>query len=137
MKTIFALAFAAAGLCAQTANLSGVIRDSSKALVPAAAVLLRNEETGGTRTVAANDQGAYSITLLPAGRYSLTAQAPGFRASTQTGLALDAGDARVDVTLEPASVQESVTVKAGATVLGTDSAGAGTVITRDLIENMP
>jgi len=122
---------------AQTANLSGIVRDSSQAVIPAASIALVNEDTGASRSAAASSEGAYSITFLPPGRYRLTIEAPGFQPSTQTGLRLDAGDARVDVTLQPGPVGASVTVSADSAVLGTDSAGVGTLVPRSLIDNMP
>ena len=64
-------------------------------------------------------------------------RAAGFQESTQTGIRLDAGDARIDVTLQPGSVGTSITVSADSAVLGTDSAGVGTLIPRSLIDNMP
>ena len=128
---------AAASAFAQTANLSGIIRDTSQAVVPSASVSLVSEETGASRSATASTEGAWSLTFLPAGRYRLTAQAAGFQASTQTGIRLDAGDARIDVTLQPGSIGTAITVSADSAVLGTDSAGVGTLIPRSLIDNMP
>ncbi len=121
----------------QTANLSGVVRDPSQALIPAASITLVSEETAASRSATASSEGSWSLTFLPPGRYRLTVAAPGFQPSTQTGLRLDAGDSRVDVTLQPGSVRTALTVSAESAVLGTDAAGVGTLLPRSLIDNMP
>ena len=137
MKLAAVLLSAAAFAFAQTANLSGIVRDTSQAVIPAASIWLVSEETGASRSATASSEGSWSLTFLPPGRYRLTVEAPGFQPSTQTGLRLDAGDARVDVTLQPGSVGAAVTVSADSAVLSTDSAGVGTLIPRSLIDNVP
>ena len=131
--------FLAAALAAfaQTANLSGVVRDTAQGVIPTATIELVNEETSAVRSAEVSPLGAYSMVFLPPGRYRLTVRAGGFQASTQTGIRLDAGDARIDVTLLPGSPGQSITVSADAAVLGTDAAGVGTLIPRGLIDNMP
>jgi hypothetical protein len=128
---------AASAAFAQTANLSGIVRDSSRAVIPSAAVSLVNEETGATRHVSTTSEGGYLFPFLSVGRYRLNIQAAGFQAFTETGMRLDAGEQRIDATLQPASLGQSVTVNADSAVLGTDAAGVGTLIPRALIENMP
>jgi len=137
MKLAVMLLSAAAAAFAQTANVSGIVRDTSQAVIPAASITLLSEENGASRSATASAEGAWSVAFLPPGRYTLTVDAHGFQRSTRTGLRLDAGDARVDVTLQPGPVGASVTVSADSAVLGTDSAGVGTLIPRSLIDNMP
>ncbi len=137
MKLAILFLGAAAAAFSQTATLSGIVRDASQAVVPAASIALVNEETGASRYVKASPEGSWSLTFLPPGRYRLTVEASGFQVSTQTGLRLDAGDARVDVTLQPGSIGSAITVSADSAVLGTDAAGVGTLIPRSLIEDMP
>ena len=62
-----------------TATLFGVVRDDSGAVVPEAKITARNTATSFTRTGLSNETGAYLITNLPVGPYSLAVEKEGFR----------------------------------------------------------
>ena len=70
------------------ALISGVVRDSSGAVVPGATVAMRNVETNLTSTVKSANDGAYSIPQLPLGTYELAVEAPGFKKYTRSGITL-------------------------------------------------
>jgi hypothetical protein len=127
----------AAGLCAQTATLSGVVRDTSQSAMAGAVVELHNEDTGADRSVTTAIDGVYSLTLLPPAHYTLSVRANGFQTASRTGLRLDSGTVRLDFVLQPGTVGQSVTVSAESNVLGTDASGVSTVIDRQLIQNVP
>ena len=137
MRRVLILLAAASALPGQTANLSGVVRDFSQAVVPAARVRVLNEQTFAERTTLTTSEGAYSFTFLAPGRYTISAGSGGFMTMEETGVRLDAGDARLDFLLPIAAVEQSATVSADASVLRTDAAGLSTVIDRDLIQNLP
>ena len=77
------------GLC-QTAiaqfsgNVSGVITDPSGAVVPGAAVTLRNVNTGEMRSAVSSTSGLYQFVSLAPGRYELTTTMSGFSTSRVT-----------------------------------------------------
>ena len=59
--------------------------------------------------------GSYRTATLPAGRYTLTTELSGFTTVTVRDLDLNVATTReYDITLRPASVQESITVTADA-----------------------
>src|SRR5262245_22519382 len=62
-----------------TSSLSGTITDSSGALVPGAAVVVENKETGTRYSAAAGANGAFTVPSLPAGTYSVTVTQTGFK----------------------------------------------------------
>ncbi len=127
------------GLFGQSAaQISGIIRDSSQALVPGATINVSAEETGVRRTVASTADGVYVIALLPPGKYRIEVLAPGFQSSRQTGITLAIGqEARIDFTLQPGALEQSVTVSAESSLLKTDQSGVSTVINRDFIDKLP
>ena len=55
-----------------TAAISGVVRDSTGAVVPETAVTVRQIETGLTRTAETGVNGGYTVPALPVGPYELT-----------------------------------------------------------------
>jgi len=122
----------------QTAELSGIVRDPSQALVAKAAVTLRNEDNAIERTTTSNEEGYYTFPFVPPGTYALAAQARGFRPTQTNGLKLEVGQTgRLDIVLALASVGESVNVLAGVTLVQSESAAVSTVIDRQLIDTLP
>jgi len=137
LKLISALLIAGP-LLAQTAELSGTVRDASSALVPGARISAIHDSTNAQRTSTASAEGAYVLTALPPGLYVIEVQAPGFQTARETGVKLDVGQvARLDFTLKPGDVQQSITVSAESALVKTDSATVSTVINRQFIENLP
>ena len=122
----------------QQAGLSGVIRDVSQAAIPKATISVVHEETNIRRSTSSNDRGAYSFPLLSPGRYTIDVSAAGFQTIRETDFTLDVSQAaRLDFTLQPGIVQESVTVNAESTLVKSDSATVSTVIDREFIEELP
>jgi len=62
-----------------TASISGFVRDPSRATVPGATVVIRNEATGLERRTTTNESGYYTVSSLPPGFYTVSAESPGFK----------------------------------------------------------
>ena len=93
-----------------SASVSGRVEDSNGAALPGAIVSATNVETGQSQTSAADEEGRYRFSYLSVGPYRLTAEKPGFAASTRQ-LTLTVGQALdVPITLAVAGVAESVGV---------------------------
>ena len=61
---------------AQTSGtIAGNVLDPSGAAVPGETVTATNTGTGYVRTVASNESGAYLLTLMPVGTYTVSADA--------------------------------------------------------------
>src|SRR6185436_12145672 len=94
-----------------TANIYGLVKDSSGAVVPGITVTLQNELTGTEQKVTTNEGGEFSATFLPIGRYTLTVSAQGFKTFVQKGLELTAGQQiRYPFSLNVAATTEKVEV---------------------------
>ena len=78
-------------LRAQTATgeITGTVTDTSGAVVPQVKVTVTNQQTNSTRETMTNDAGAYTVTLLPVGVYTISAQKTGFRIAKQTDITLN------------------------------------------------
>src|SRR5215510_6169814 len=99
-----------------TAQMNGRVTDGSGAVLPGVTVTATQTDTGATRTVVTDDSGAYVLPNLPTGPYRLEAMLSGFRAYAQTGIVLQVGSNPLSpVTLQLGSVEETVSVEAGAT----------------------
>ena len=96
-----------------TGRISGVVTDSSGAIVPNAQVIVTNEANELKRTATTSADGFYVITNLPVGRYTVTVEQQGFKKVSRTGYDLGAdGRLTVDFKLETGSVSESVDIVA-------------------------
>lgn len=123
---------------AQTAQFSGIVQDSSGATLPKATITVLSKDKGFKRTTESNTNGYYVVPLLPPGHYMVTVQANGFQTVSWDGLTLDVEQAaRLDFTLKPGSIQETITVKGDVPLVQTDSASVGTVVDRQFVANMP
>ena len=66
------------------ADLQGMVKDSTGAVVPNATVTARNPGTNVSRTATTNDEGFYRIVNLPPGDYEITVEAANFKKSVLT-----------------------------------------------------
>ncbi|MCB1023383.1 MAG: carboxypeptidase regulatory-like domain-containing protein, partial [Acidobacteria bacterium] len=67
-----------------TARLTGVVRDTSDAVVPGATVTLTNESTGTSLNTISGNNGAFSFDLIQAGTYTVTVEKEGFKKVVST-----------------------------------------------------
>src|SRR6516164_8824898 len=141
MKTAylpFALILAAATALAQTATINGVVTDSSQAVISGATVTVTNIDTGLRRDTHTNETGNYTFNLLPVGRYKLAASMAGFTSETLPEIKLDVDQvARLDFSLKPGALTETVEVSASAALLDSETTSVGQVITNREIVEMP
>ena len=89
------------------ARLSGRVRDASGAGVEAARVAVTNSVTRATRSTTTAADGAYSISGLTPGAYSVAVSLVGYRRAVRTDVQIS-GDATVDFVLEVLALQEVV-----------------------------
>src|SRR5437764_10993680 len=110
-----AMAFLAPSLHAQIsqASLQGTVKDNTGAVVPGAAVSLKNKGTGENRSVSTGPSGEYLIPNLNPAEYSLTVGMIGFKTAVVSSLTLHTGEqSTVDTTLEVGATNQEVTVEA-------------------------
>src|SRR5712691_10001444 len=74
-----------------TAQISGIVKDQSGAVLPGVEINATQTATGAKRTVVSDETGSYTLTNLPIGPYMLEASLPGFRTYLQTGIILQVG----------------------------------------------
>ena len=61
------------------AGIQGTVTDPSGAVISGAKVAVTNQETGKTTEVTSSEVGFYSVTNIPPGPYTVSAEAPGFK----------------------------------------------------------
>ncbi len=123
-------------------SLSGVIKDPSGALVPAARLTLTNTTLKTAFRAISDAHGFYSFPTLAVGRYDLRIEADGFKTQEKQNLAVDAdADLRVDALLEVGRRSDAVTVTATDSAIETQPETAAThlgeVVSATEIEAVP
>jgi iron complex outermembrane receptor protein len=102
---------AAESAAAQTAAISGVVRDPQQAIVAGAEIVLINSHTTARTTLLTDEQGRYSFVTTAPDNYVLEVHAKGFQVSTSEPIALAPGESVMrDVVLALAGATELVTV---------------------------
>src|SRR5688500_6264831 len=89
---LFGLPAARAAAQSTLGTIRGAVHDMHDQAVAGAAVLVTDEDTGVPRAGETDDSGNYEIPNLRAGRYRVEINAPGFKASLQSGIVLRAGE---------------------------------------------
>ena len=121
-----------------TATISGIARDGSGAVLPAAKVTVRNVQTGATRVLTTDEGGRYRAPQLPLGSYEIEAELSGFKTEVRRGIDLTVGrEAVVDFVLQVGDVTEQVTVTAEAPVLETTSAAVSGLVDERKLRDLP
>ena len=121
-----------------TASLSGVVRDSSGAVVPNANIVLKDVDTAVEHTTTSNNAGAYLFADITPGKYAVRASAPGFAEQQVPALALTVGQAAtIDFALSVGSQTTVVTVQAATSQLDQSTANLGTVIQTQQVNDLP
>src|SRR5713226_10588248 len=143
-STRFLLAFVvlalSVGAFAQGAGeLTGLVTDSTGAVVSGVEVKLSNSATGEVRTTVTTPAGIYSFPSLPiVGTYTLEIAAKGFKSSKVQNIIVSVGTITSrDVKLEVGVATEQVTVEAGQQIVETENAALSQLIDRRVWENMP
>lgn len=132
--------WAPAQLCGQfvrTGSIDGQVLDASKAAIPAAKVTATAVATSQTVEVLTDQGGRYIFGYLLPGEYRVEAQKQGFRTGVQTVIVELGRRITANIDLEVGNVQESVIVSSETPVLETTTASLNTLITNDLVRNVP
>ncbi len=121
-----------------SADVLGTVTDSTGAVVSAAKVTIRNLGTAAERTTTTNAKGEYIFTTLPNSTYTLTVEAPGFKAYSVVGFPLSTGArARYDASLQTGAVTEKIEVTGQVAALQTDSSTVGSTIEDKAVQDLP
>ena len=118
--------------------ISGKVFDQAGALISGVPVVITNGDTNSSVSLMTNTSGYYEARLLQSGSYRVTVEAPGFKKSVRSGLAVGLGEEiAIDFKLEVGSVTDSVLVTAEAPILENDSVSTGRALTTRELMDLP
>ena len=127
---VFCLIGIAAAQSLGQARLSGTVRDQNGAVVAGARVAIRDASSRPALTTVASSGGTFLFSGLAAGEYELSVAANGFKVATRIvntssgenlDISLEIGEARVTVSAEVGSAEETRNVPQAVNVITADS----------------
>ncbi len=132
--------FWAASAWAQTGNsiISGVIRDSTDAPLPGAAVAVINGDSGVRQETTSNDAGVYRFATLVPGSYSVEVSADGFQKTLRGPVVIQVAQSiGIDIQLHIGQQSETITVTEDAPVLETQTSNVTQTVNRAMLTALP
>lgn len=121
-----------------TGQITGLVTDSSGGVMAKVKVTITNQQTGLLRETLTNDQGVFTVPLLPVGVYLVTAERSGFKLAAKSDVQLNVDQVqRIDLELSAGDVSEKVEVKADAATVDTERSTIGQVITEKQVTDLP
>lgn len=120
-----------------TGAIQGTVTDQSDAVVPGAAVTIRNVATGQTIIRTTSGSGLYNSGPLNPGNYTVSVSAKGFSAVNLPTVVTVGNISPGSIKLGVASEKQEVTVEANGVTINTEQATVQGVITSEQIENLP
>ena len=110
-------------------TITGVVKDSTGAVIPAASVTVTEQQTGTAVKVLSQHDGSFTAPNLAPANYSLTAEVGGFKRLVVDGLKVDVGSVLTqDLVMEVGGTTESVQVTGKTSLVETTSGSVGTTV---------
>lgn len=136
--TAVCLTFCSGAAAQTTQGITGLVTDSTGAVIPGVRITVHNDGTGVDKSVTTTSTGNYSVPFLDPGIYDVHAEAKGFATVNETNITLQTGqNLAVNITLKAGSVSETVTVNASADILDYEKADVGNVMENQLLQQLP
>jgi hypothetical protein len=121
-----------------TARVLGTVTDASGAPISGATVSITDIDIGATRTLTTDQSGEYNAPALRPGNKKIRAEYKGFKAVERENVRLEVGqEARIDFTLHPGAVTETVTVEVAVPLVETTNAEQGGALSNQTINDLP
>jgi hypothetical protein len=123
---------------AVTGSLTGVVTDTSGAIVPGATVTVTDTATQAVRKLTTNEAGRFSAPLLKPSNYSVSASTAGLQSATTTIAVLVGQVATTDLQVSPTGTIQTVIVSADTGQLtDTQSPALVTTLTEQQVQELP
>ena len=132
------LLLAGSAVAQQSGQISGVVADSSGAVVPGVTVTAIEVTTGFRSATVTGEGGRYRFPSLRPTRYDLTAEISGFRTFRHEGIELQANQSlTVNATIQVGALENAVTVSAETVQVDTTTSALSQVIDHARIVELP
>jgi hypothetical protein len=119
-------------------TITGIVSDSSGAVLPGASLVLKNVSTGAERNGTSDAHGEFTFTPVQVGPYELTVTAAGFQTQVRSGLVVQVQQTlNVLIPLTVGASAEKVVVTSSEPALQTEDSSVGQVVDSHLVSQLP
>jgi hypothetical protein len=119
-------------------RITGTITDQSGGAISGATVTVLDVQRGLPRTVVTGDSGEYNAPNLLPGQYTVRAEAKGFKKIEQQNILLEVGkELRVDLSLQPGEINQTITITEAPPMVETTNATLGGTLSNQAINDLP
>jgi hypothetical protein len=138
-RLLLAILFVGAAFAqVDTGGISGVVTDSTGAVMRGVRIQIVQESTNIHLDLKTNASGFYSAPALHPGQYDITASVDGFRAEKRTGIDLRVQDRlEINFQLQVGAASSEITVTAAAPLLESETSSLGQVMEQKTITDLP
>ena len=118
--------------------MTGVVTDSTSAVLPGVQIVADNQGTNVSRTTTTDSAGYYILPQLPPGIYKILVTKQGFTVETMPDVQLEVNQSvTLNFTLGVSATQQSITVTGTPPALNTTSSTLSTVVDHDETTDLP
>jgi hypothetical protein len=135
---LLAILSASASAQMDQGTITGVVQDTTGAVISGATVVLTSTDTGLKLVTKADSSGIYTFPSSRIGNYNLSATYTGFQTTVQEKVHLDVQQRlNVVLVLKPGTITDTVTVTTAPPLLQTQEGSTGQVMSSETINNTP
>src|SRR5438128_9193509 len=121
-----------------TGTISGVVQDTTGAVIPGVSVTVRNLDTGIARTLTTDEGGRYTVPELTLGDYEADAQLQGFQPEVRSGITLSVGrSAVVNFAVKVGQLSDKVTITEEAPLVESTTSAMSSLVDERTIRDLP
>ena len=122
-----------------TGTIRGTVRDTGGEILPGATIEIQSPDLiGGAQTDVSSPSGVFLFSALPPGTYQVTVSLEGFQSLKRENIVVSVGrTVTLDVVLEQAAVEETITVIGESPVIDVTKSGTTANYSLDLLQNIP
>lgn len=122
----------------QTGRIVGTVSDPDGSPLPGVSVTVSGPNLIQDRVDTTNELGQYRFIALPPGNYGISYQLQGFQGLVREGIRVSVGSATsVNVTLELATVEETITVTGESPLVDVKDTSVGANFDEDMLQKVP
>ena len=119
-------------------TISGAVTDPTGAVIPGAAVTIREVHTGTVNNTKSDSAGQYVVPFLLPGDYSVSVSLAGFQTTTRAGITLQSQEHPIiNLALSVGETTQVVNVTSAAPLVDQANASVGQVISTESVADLP
>src|SRR5262245_39050753 len=119
-------------------SISGTVRDQKGSAVPNAPVVVKEERTGLSRTVATDENGFFSVLSLPAGVYSVSTTPQGFKKTVNEKVELHVSEnLAITLVVQVGEVSETIVVTDETPQVSTTGGDISSLVSEKQVTELP